>query len=179
MEKAQRGDERAFERLVAEVRPRVRRWAAAHVDSVDDAEDIVQTVLLKAHRGLAEFNFSSRFSTWLYAVTRRAAADWHRKRHRRGTLLEVRADPVEPAFQTRLRVDEQRLSAAVRTAFRSLPNRQREVFDLADLQGVPLTEIAEMLNMNPVTARVHLHRARATIRARVLAQSPALVEDYQ
>ena len=55
---------------------------------------------------------------------------------------------------------------------------QREVFDLADLQGIPLTDIAEMLGLSAVTARVHLHRARAAIRARILAESPALVEDF-
>ena len=175
--RAQAGDARAFDRLAAALRPRVRRWALAQVDSADDAEDIVQEVLLKVHRGLLEFAHGSRVSTWVYAVTRRAAADWHRKRHRRKTLFEQRADFSTVTSQSELPVDQARLSAAVLTAFRQLPGRQREVFDLADLQGIPLTEIASMLNMSDVTARVHLHRARAAIRARVLREQPALVED--
>jgi RNA polymerase sigma-70 factor (ECF subfamily) len=67
----------------------------------------------------------------------------------------------------------------VLTEFRRLPNRQREVFDLADLQGKTLNEIAEVLTMNPVTVRVHLHRARAAIRSRILQTDAALVEDYR
>ena len=174
---AQGGDKRAFDRLAQTIRPRVRRWVLAHVDSSDDAEDIVQDVLLKMHRGLREFAHGSRVSTWLYAVTRRAAADWHRKRHRRAVLMEQKAEGPTVAVQADLPVDQARLSLAVMEAFRLLPGRQREIFDLADLQGIPLTEIAEMLNMNAVTARVHLHRARTAIRTRVLREHPALVED--
>ena len=74
-------------------------------------------------------------------------------------------------------LDSQALTDLVHREYRRLPNRQREVFDLADLQGIPLTEIAEMLQMSPITARVHLHRARAAIRSRILASDPALVED--
>ena len=179
MRRAQAGDERAFDRLAAALRPRVQRWVMAQVDSADDAEDIVQDVLLKMHRGLVEFAHGSRVSTWLFAVTRRATADWHRKRHRRAILLEQRADQPTVSVQPDLPLDQDRLSAEVRHAFRALPGRQREVFDLADLQGIPLNDIAEMLNMNPVTARVHLHRARAAVRAHVLRLHPALVEDYE
>lgn len=176
---AQAGDERAFDRLATALRPRVRRWVLAQVDSADDAEDIVQDVLLKMHRGLREFEHGSRVSTWLFAVTRRATADWHRKRHRRVSLLSARAEPPAVSRQPELPVDQDRLSSEVRTAFRALPGRQREIFDLADLQGIPLNEIAQMLNVNPVTARVHLHRARAAIRAHVLRLLPALVEDLE
>lgn len=175
--RAQGGDPRAFDRLASAVSPRVRRWALAHVDSADDAEDVLQEVLLKIHRALPNFSFGSRFSTWIYTVTRSAAADWHRKRHRRATLFAAHAQALPHSEQPGLSLDQSRPSAAVRQAFRRLPNRQREVFDLADLQGLPLTEIAEMLNLNATTTRVHLHRARAAIRAQVLGTEPALVED--
>jgi RNA polymerase sigma-70 factor, ECF subfamily len=174
---AQAGQPRAFDQLATALLPRIRRWALAHVPSADDAEDIAQEVLLKAHRSLADFGFGSRFTTWIYAVTRRTAADWHRKRHRRTTLMAVHlAEPVEVSA-TQMEPDSAALTALIRKEFQKLPNRQREVFDLADLQGLPLTEIADMLGMNPITARVHLHRARAAIRSRILQSHPALVED--
>jgi len=174
---AQAGQSRAFDQLANALLPRVRRWALAHVPSADDAEDVAQEVLLKMHRSLGDFSFGSRFSTWVYAVTRRTAADWHRKRHRRTRLLAGRMPERSTGTQTALEPDTAALSELVRREFQRLPNRQREVFDLADLQGVPLTEIAAMLQMSPVTARVHLHRARTTIRSRILQSQPALVED--
>jgi RNA polymerase sigma-70 factor (ECF subfamily) len=173
---AQRGQPRAFDRLAEALLPRLRRWALAHVSSGDEADDIAQEVLLKAHRSLADFGFESRITTWLYAVTRRTAADWHRKRHRRETLMVEHFEaPGESAPGPDL--DTLALTELVRREYRRLPNRQREVFDLADLQGIPLTEIAEMLNLSPITARVHLHRARAAIRSRILESHAALVED--
>jgi RNA polymerase sigma factor (sigma-70 family) len=175
---AQAGDARAFGRLAAAVLPRVRRWALAHVQSADDAEDIAQEVLLKTHRALNTFAFGSRVTTWLYSVTRRTAADWHRKHARRSRLLDAHGEPQVLAVAASDALDHAQLTGEVMRVFRSLPNRQREVFDLADLQGVPLIEVAELLQMNPVTARVHLHRARAAIRTRILQEHPALVEDF-
>jgi RNA polymerase sigma factor (sigma-70 family) len=174
---AQGGQPRAFDRLADALLPRLRRWAVAHVSSPDEADDIAQEVLLKTHRALGEFAFGSRITTWLYAVTRRTAADWHRKRHRREQLMAEHSPgpAVEPYSGPSL--DTAALTELVQQAFRKLPNRQREVFDLADLQGIPLTEIAEMLGMSPITARVHLHRARTSIRTRILQSHPALVED--
>jgi RNA polymerase sigma factor (sigma-70 family) len=176
---AQAGDARAFDRLAAAVLPRVRRWALAHVQSADDAEDIAQEVLLKTHRALGSFAFGSRLTTWLYSVTRRTAADWHRKRLRRVRLLDERSEPQPAAVSATDALEHAQLTSEVMRVFRSLPNRQREVFDLADLQGIALTEVAQLLQMNPVTARVHLHRARAAIRSRIIEQHPAMVEDFQ
>jgi RNA polymerase sigma-70 factor (ECF subfamily) len=174
---AQAGEPRAFDRLAAALLPRVRRWALAHVQSADDAEDIAQEVLLKTHRALTGFAFGSRITTWLYSVTRRTAADFHRKNSRRTRLLEGHFEPRLVNDATVAGLDHTQLTEQVLRAFRKLPNRQREIFDLADLQGIPLHEIAELLQMKPVTARVHLHRARATIRTRILEEHPALVED--
>jgi RNA polymerase sigma-70 factor, ECF subfamily len=176
---AQAGEAHAFDRLGSALLPRIRRWAGAHVDSADDADDIAQDVLVKAHRMLGDFAFESRFTTWLYAITRRAAADWYRKRSRRARLSAGRLTLVEAVEAPVSATDQQRLTERVLAEFRRLPNRQREVFDLADLQGKMLNEIAELLEMNPTTVRVHLHRARASIRTRILQSDPALVEDYR
>jgi RNA polymerase sigma-70 factor (ECF subfamily) len=176
--RAQAGEARAFDRLGGALLPRIRRWAGAHVESADDADDIAQDVLVKAHRMLSDFAFDSRFTTWIYAITRRAAADWHRKRSRRARLSAGRLEVVDSVEANAPGADRERLTERVLAEFRRLPNRQREVFDLADLQGKNLNEIAELLGMNPVTVRVHLHRARARIRSRILQSDPALVEDY-
>jgi RNA polymerase sigma factor (sigma-70 family) len=65
-----------------------------------------------------------------------------------------------------------------RAFFSELPERQREVFDLVELQGYTATEAAEMLVMSPSTVRVHLLRARRTLRTRIMEQHPALAEDF-
>jgi RNA polymerase sigma-70 factor (ECF subfamily) len=72
--------------------------------------------------------------------------------------------------------DDSELAAKVRAMFRRLPARQRQVFDLADLQGYSPSEIAEMLRMKPVTVRANLCKARRILRAALLAEHPELVE---
>jgi RNA polymerase sigma factor (sigma-70 family) len=59
-----------------------------------------------------------------------------------------------------------------------LSDRQREVFDLVDLQGFSTVEVSAMLKMEPVTVRSHLFRARKAIRKKILDNYPELVEGY-
>jgi RNA polymerase sigma-70 factor (ECF subfamily) len=74
-------------------------------------------------------------------------------------------------------MENARAAALVRAFFAELQGRQREVFDLVDLQGYTPAEAAEMLEIEPPTARVHLLRARRAIRERILAAHPTLMED--
>jgi RNA polymerase sigma-70 factor (ECF subfamily) len=74
--------------------------------------------------------------------------------------------------------DRSDLIGVVRTFFRELPPRQREVFDLGDLQGLPSVEIAERLGIEPVSVRAHLFKARRALRKRILEHHPELAEEW-
>jgi RNA polymerase sigma-70 factor, ECF subfamily len=174
--RAQRGDQRALGQLLRAVRPRVFRWALIHTGSPDDAEDITQATLLRAQRALPDFGFAARFTTWLYSVTRSVAADARRTQRRRAELLSQRTMVAEGS-NAEPKLDERRLVALVREQLGPLPVRQREVFDLVDLQGRAPADVAELLGLDAATVRVHLLRARRTIRARIMERNAALVED--
>jgi RNA polymerase sigma-70 factor (ECF subfamily) len=171
---AQRGDAAALSRLLELVRPRVYRWAIVQTGSADEAEDLAQETLLRATRKLHDFAFAARFTTWLHAIMRSAAADWRRTRRRRDALLRERAGP--PAM-TRQPEPAAALLDIVRASLDELTARQREVFDLVDLQGHTPAEAAGLLDMNATTVRVHLLRARRQLRTRILESHPHIVED--
>jgi len=175
--RAARGDESAFGRLVREVRPRLYRWALVQSGDADDAEDITQAALLRLHRSLAGFQFESRLSTWLFTLVRSAAADWRRAANRRGQRQQWYAASQVTATPAPERSDEARLLALVREQLGALPARQREIFDLRELQGRTAPEVAELLGLSESTVRVHLLRARRAIRARVLARHAGMLED--
>ncbi len=179
---AQAGDESAFERLVRGVYERVHRWALARTGDRDEADDVTQETLVRLHRHLPSFDGRSRFTTWLYQVTRSAAADLHRKRARRERLFsklkrELPAQPMDPRVNEVL-ADERRAGDLVKAFLEQLSERQREIFDLVDLQGFSTVEVSAMLKMEPVTVRSHLFRARKAIRTKILESHPELVEGY-
>lgn len=180
--RAREGNDRAMESLLRAAHPRVRRWALVKVGDPDDAEDVAQEVLLRVSRRLGSWDGRARFATWLYAVTRNAALDHVSSRSRRTEVATeaARSDPAgdreRPAPADR--IDDARAAALVRAFFEELPERQREVFDLADLQGYAPVEIAGMLDAKPGTVRANLFKARRAIRERILAARPELVEAY-
>ena len=171
---AQRGDAAALSRLLGVMRPRVYRWALMQTGSPDDAEDLTQETLLRACRGLGDYTFAARFTTWLHVIVRRTAADWRRTHKRRAALLLEHGEPCAVAHQPQ---GHALLTELVRGSLETLTGRQREVFDLVDLQGYSPAEAAAVLDMNATTVRVHLLRARRHVRTSILADHPHIVQD--
>lgn len=180
--RVQAGDTAAFADLVERCYRRIHRWALGWTGDPDDAEDVTQEVLVRLHHHLSRYRGQARFTTWLYQITRNAAIDHERRRQRRvraaqrHLLLEESARAATPGPDAG--IERAELLVAVRAAFKDLPPRQREVFDLVDLQGYAAVEAAEMLDMKPVTARAHLFRARRSVRRAVLERHPYLTEEH-
>jgi RNA polymerase sigma-70 factor (ECF subfamily) len=173
---AQAGDEAAFTSLALAWHPQIHRWAAGLVADADDADDVAQTVLVRLFEHLPGFRGTARLSTWLYQITRNAALDALRKRRRRQRLLERwrGAEGVQNAqTQPGATLDRQDLLDRAREVVAGLPERQRAVLALVDLQGHAAQEAAALLGVAPSTARVHLLRARRAVRAALMADLPA------
>jgi RNA polymerase sigma-70 factor, ECF subfamily len=173
--RALNGDTTAHDALLRRSHGTVFRWALAHTGDADDAEDVAQEVLVRLVTHLDRYAGRSRFTTWLYQVTRNAARELHRRsssRRRLGDALTRETGPAEASGAEQR--EETDLRDEVTVLYRDLPPRQREIFHLADLEELTIPEIAERLAMNPVTVRVHLFRARRTLRSRLLARHPDL-----
>jgi len=170
--RARKGDELAFRQLVECVRDRVYRQALVQTGDGDDAEDVTQEVLVRLHLQIGRFRGDARFETWLFTLTRNAAADQRRKRNRphriAARLKELAGDDRWADADPLDALEASRFGEQVRGFLVDLSERQRTVFDLIDLQGYAAGEVAEMLGMQPVTVRTHLLRARRAIRSRLL-----------
>jgi RNA polymerase sigma-70 factor, ECF subfamily len=178
--RAQSGQAGAFEELAGRVRNRVRGWASFLTGDADDAEDVAQQVLLALHAHVDRFEGRSRFTTWLFALTRNVALNRRRTAERRRALL-ARHAMESASLSTDTLVDEAaiRLADLARLYRTELTPRQREVFELSDVQGFNATEIAERLRIAPATVRGLLLRARRTIRLRMLEHHSELLEEYR
>ena len=176
---ASAGDDSAFTTLVTRFQPAVFRWALIFARDPDEAEDICQEVFVRAHQQLGQYRSDGSLDAWLYRITRRAATQMRRTRKRRGLLAQTpAAQPVRDVYTTDPggRVDRQRAAAIIHELFQKLPQRQREIFDLVDLQGLSPAETAERTGLKPVSVRANLFKARKAIRESLIATHPGYSE---
>ena len=175
---ARSGREGASARLVARVSARVRGWAARFTDDDDAADDVAQDVLISLDRRVQGFHGSSRFSTWLFAVTRNVALSRRRIEQRRASLLARHANDSVDSVDQATDPDAARLAELVLHYMDALPRRQKQIFELCDLGGIQPVEVARQLAMQPVTVRAHLFKARRAIRERMLENHERWLKEY-
>jgi RNA polymerase sigma-70 factor (ECF subfamily) len=132
----------------------------------DDAQDLVQEVLLRVRRGLASYRPEGTLDAWLARITTNAFLDDVRRRRRRPTQpLEgttEREVPGAPPADEALAL--QALPDDVQDALRSLPDDFRAAVVLCDVVGLPYDEIAASLGVPIGTVRSRIHRGRALLR---------------
>lgn len=165
--RARKGDEAAANSLIGGVRERVVRWAFVVTGDADDAEDVAQKVSLTLYKQLSGFEARSSFTTWLYSVVRNAALDATRSSKRRLQIVSDDTLPDPSALHIE-RIENHAQAELVKSFFTLLSPRQRELIELVDLQGYSAAEAAEVIGIEPETARVHLMRARRTLREKML-----------
>ncbi len=173
--RARDGDSISFRQLVELYQPYVFRWALGLVRSRDEAEEVTQDVFVVAWRKLSTFRGDGTLDAWLYRITRRLAIRARRRRGRRllAVIPRFRSTPSVYITDPGGRVDQARLLALVDAAAKALPPRQRELFELVDLQGLAPQEAAELIGLKPIAARASLFKARAALRRAILRTHPS------
>lgn len=132
-----------------------------HHDAIEDA---CQDVFLQAFRYLPKFRGECSFKTWLYRICA-SEARRHRQRVRlRKSLLQLLSFETEDNSTTQGEWGGQRAEKLVRRALNQLPETERLVFVLYELEGMPGKEIAEIARCPEATVWRRLHYARKTFR---------------
>ena len=182
IEKAQGGDGESLKRLLEEIAPSVKRWALAHTGDPDSASDLSQDVFILVLKRLGSYRGDARFLTWLFTVTRNQALEAIRKRGRHEKKMTRLKTEIgwEPGASQRggVDVDQERLRGIVKRFLEELPPRQREVFQMADVEGLTSPEIGIVLRLKPGSVRAALLKARRTLRGKILLSHPEFVEEY-
>jgi RNA polymerase sigma-70 factor (ECF subfamily) len=153
-----KGDERAFRQLYRQYTPRLLGFVTRLLAGTDsEAEDVVQETWIRACKGLHRFRWDSAFGTWLQGIgfnlVREQLRQWDRFR------LVQTDDPlnaVSPDLPAEDRIDLER-------SIQMLPDNQRVVLVLHDIQGMKHREIAELLGIPIGTSKSHLSRSRHTL----------------
>ena len=148
----------------------LRRFVASRVPA-QDADDVAQEVMIRLHQGAASLREAERAESWVFAVARRAIADYYRSRSSRGEAPEPADEVADPAaapdrgfgrFAGGHSVHEEVLSW-LRPMAEELPETYREPLLLADFEGLTQREVADRLGLSLSGAKSRVQRARALL----------------
>ena len=166
------GSEPAFHALVEAHHRALEIHCYRMLGSAQDAEEIVNDVLLRAWRHAGRFDGRAAVRTWLYRIATNACLDELRRRRRQPDTFPqpypdaLAQEAAEPIFDPAARYARREgLELAFLSAIQQLPGRQRAVLILRDVLGWTAPEVAETLETSAVAVNSALQRARATIDA--------------
>ena len=129
----------------------------------EDAEDAVQTAFLKLYRGVNQFQFNAKFSTYLLRIMMNVCFDLIQKRRgRKEQVLEDTEVSHAPRIDLRLQLEE---------AINALPEGMRACFVLFAVEEMKQEQIAEILHLSVGTVKAQIFHAKARLRS-LLADAP-------
>jgi RNA polymerase sigma-70 factor (ECF subfamily) len=157
------GDEPAFARLVRRYLRKAMAVAHEYAGSRDDAEDIVQDTFRRVFESMDRFDAARTFEPWFFTILRNTArnAAKSRKRRRQETIGTQQPSAIPGPFEQARRLQ---LRAGIEAALERLPAMQRMCFRLCIVEGFSSVEAADATGLAESTVRVHVMRARQTLR---------------
>ena len=152
------GDGRAFTTLVDRHSGACLRYATRMLGSVEDAEDVTQDTLYRAHRALSSYEHSTAFRTWLMAILINRCRSTLLYRGRREQRVRVDSDHVERAT-VESDVDRIVTRAAIDRALQTLDDELREAFLLKHVEELTYDEISEATGVGVSALKMRVKRA--------------------
>ena len=175
VERAQRGDKRAFELLVLKYQRKLGRLLSRFVRDPAEVEDVTQEAFIKAYRALPGFRGESAFYTWLYRIGINTAKNYLVALGRRAPTTtgfdNEEAEGFEDADQLRdantpeSEMEGREIAATVNRARDALPKDLRTAITLREIEGLSYEEFASVMNCPVGTVRSRIFRARDAIAA--------------
>jgi RNA polymerase sigma-70 factor (ECF subfamily) len=173
VERAQRGDKRAFELLVEKYQRKLARLLSRFIRDPAEVEDVTQEAFIKAYRALPAFRGDSAFYTWLYRIGINTAKNYLMAMGRRApTSTEVEADEAEGFEEGEQLRDintpeslllSNEIAETVNSTIEALPEELRTAIQLREIEGMSYEDIAQVMNCPIGTVRSRIFRAREAI----------------
>ena len=166
-----KGDQTAFASLVEKYQNYVFTLVLRFTDNREDAEEISQDIFVKAYRSLADFRGDSKFSTWLFTISRTTCLSFLRKKK----LDTISLDNERAGLQVANResgfnantVEQKSRHAMLNQAIAMLGVDDAQVLNLFYKGDQTLEEIGNIMRLEPNTVKVKLHRARQRLKDKV------------
>ncbi|MGA1579255.1 MAG: RNA polymerase sigma factor RpoE [Luminiphilus sp.] len=178
VQRAQRGDPRAFDLLVLKYQGRIGALVSRYINDPGEVEDVTQEAFIKAYRALDKFRGDSAFYTWLYRIASNAAKNHLVAKGRRpgadATIEDAegfeQADLISESSTPEAVLMSEELAQVVTEAMDALPEELRAALTLREFEGLSYDDIAAVLECPVGTVRSRIFRAREAIDDRVRKQ---------
>ncbi|MFC1847464.1 ECF subfamily RNA polymerase sigma factor, BldN family [Chloroflexota bacterium] len=168
VERAKQGDQKAFAQLYEEHFDRIYRYVVIRIGDRIEAEDMTQQVFLNALKSIASFKWKGApFASWLYRIAHNQVVDYLRKKKKRPVdlldefLVSSDSNPQQIAENN---LDIEQLLVATRR----LTEAQREVISLRFTGGLPIAQVAKIMNKSQGAVKALQHSAIVALRKALL-----------
>jgi RNA polymerase sigma factor (sigma-70 family) len=158
-----------FQNRVIPVKNKLFRFALRLLGNEEEAKDIVQEVFIRVWNGRGEMDQIQNMEAWCMRITKNMSLDRIRTATRRNTHpmqegFDVHHEALTPHEKTELHESMQKISQLMAM----LPDKQRQVMHLRDVEGYSYNEICEIMELDMNQVKVNLFRARNAIREKLV-----------
>jgi RNA polymerase sigma-70 factor (ECF subfamily) len=167
IQRALNNDEDACQKILNLYKGRIFSYVYRMVKNYHDAEDITFDTFIKCFNGLASFDTSKPFATWLFTIAHNVTMDFFRKSKQEYEYLDDRhavADDFVQEYEKKKKIER------IDTALARLPPIDREIVVLFHKEEHSYREISEITNLPVTTIKTRLHRARKKLQTLVREQ---------
>ncbi len=158
-----------FQNRVLPAKNKLFRFAWRLLDNEEEAKDVVQDVLIKVWNGREQMDSVQNWEAWCMRITKNLSLDRIRSRQRKATGpmeegFDIRNETLSPHETTELAESMVRINQLIA----ALPEKQRQVIHLRDIEGYSYIEICEILDLDMSQVKVNLFRARNSVREKLV-----------
>jgi RNA polymerase sigma-70 factor (ECF subfamily) len=177
---SQKGDLKAFEKLINLHKARVFTLAMRILQQREEAEEAAQDVFIQAFKSMKQFQGKAKFSTWLYKIcyhisVDRLKADENRKKKHENVAIETQNAYMKAIDENIVQTEQQ---AFVQKLLHLLPEEERFIVSLFYFDELSLKEIASVVGITENNAKVKLHRSRNFLQKQLENSSQFIKFDY-
>jgi RNA polymerase sigma factor (sigma-70 family) len=162
-------DLEAFQTRVLPAKGKLFRFASRLLGNEEEAKDVVQEVLIRVWNGRDQMEQVQNWEAWCMRITKNLSLDRLRSQKRKATdpideAFDLRHETLSPLETTELGESMIRINQLIA----ALPEKQRQVIHLRDVEGYSYNEICEILELDMNQVKVNLFRARNSVREKLI-----------
>jgi len=159
----------AFQNRVLPAKNKLFRFALRFLGNEEEAKDVVQEVFIKVWNGRDQMSEVQNWEAWCMRITKNLSLDRIRSSARKATNpledgFNVRHESLSPHESTEMQESMSRIGQLIA----ALPEKQRQVIHLRDVEGYSYNEICEILDLDMNQVKVNLFRARNAVREKLM-----------